>query len=284
MCLFLNQSQSAASKLDAQLYPIITASTDDANELNQFLVNKQTTVLDEIKKASSEIEQRIETTKSLKANDDETREKVQLVVQNLTTIKDKLQSVRDSYRSILDEIIHFVGKIGDTRSEIEQYFREKLTSIDDNHVDQIVRTHEQFVQRIMERFRGLISQSEEIIERIRFLEPSGAKEHDTDRILSLIESLRTLFESQNDVKTVELNKQHEVSKFTRDLLEIHTNVDEMTKQLNETLGHPAESLAGAKSMSMAFEYFEKTIEVSGFYYKYLWVCQYAVSQPNVYCG
>lgn len=184
------------------------------------------------------------------------------VIQNLTNIKEKLQSVGGSYRSLLDEIIYFVGKIGETRNEIEKYFRQKLTSIDDKHVEQIVRSHEQFRQRIMERFRALISQSEEIIDRIRGLEPCGAKEHDTDRILSLIERLRTLFESENEVKTVELNKQHEISKFTRDLQEIHTNVDDMSKQLNETLGHPAESLAGAKSVSLAFEYFEKTIEVS----------------------
>lgn len=155
-----------------------------------------------------------------------------------------------------------MSKIGETRNEIEKYFREKLTSIDDKHVEQIVRSHEQFRERIMERFRALISQSEEIINRIRALEPSGAKEHDTDRILSLIERLRTMFQSENEIKTVELNKQHEISKFTHDLQEIHTNIDEMSKQLSETLGNPAESLAGAKSVSLAFEYFEKTIEVS----------------------
>lgn len=253
---------NSASKLDAQLYPIITAATDDAVELNQFLTNKQSSVLDEINKAHAEIQLRIESTQALKPTDDETRQKVQLVIENLTTIKQKLQSVGGSYRSLLDEIIHFVGKIGETRKEIEKYFREKLTSIDDQHVDQIVRTHGQFRERIMERFRALIGQSEEIIERIRALEPEGAKDHDTDRILSLIERLRVMFESENELKTVELNKQHEISKFTHDLQEIHASLDEMTRQLNETLSQPAESLAGAKTVSLAFEYFEKTIEVS----------------------
>lgn len=228
------------------------------------MVNKQSSVLSEINKAHTEIQQRIDSTLALKPNDEETHQKVQLVIQNLATIKDKLESVGGSYRSLLDEIIHFVGKIDETRKEIETYFREKLTSIDDQHVEQIVRSHGQFKERIMERFRALIGQSEEIIDRIRGLEPAGAKEHDTDRILSLVERLRTMFESENEVKTVELNKQHEISKFTRDLQEIHTNVDDMTKQLNETLGQPAESLAGAKSVSLAFEYFEKTIEVSAF--------------------
>lgn len=253
---------NAATKLDAQLYPIITSPSDDAAELQAFLVDKVSSVLLEIGKANDEIQQRIDSTSALTPKDDETRDKVTLVISNLQAIKQKLDTVSGNYKSLLDSLIRFMGDICTTRTEIERYFREKLVSVKDENVDAVVRGHELFKEQIMDKFRALIAHSEQIIGQVRDLEPPGAKEHDTDRILSLLERLRMLFESQNDEKSSELRKQHEIRKFTKDLQEIHKSLDEVTKQLNETQAQNAESANTAKTIALGFEYFERTIQVS----------------------
>lgn len=253
---------NATTKLDAQLYPIITSPSDDAAELRTFLADKVTKVLLEIGKANDEIQQRIDSTSALTPKDDETRDKVTLVISNLRAIKQKLDTVSGNYKSLLDSLIRFMSDICTTRSEIERYFREKLVSVKDENVEAVVRGHELFKEQIMEKFRALIAHSEQIIGQVRELEPPEAKEHDTDRILSLLERLRMLFESQNDEKSSELRKQHEISKFTKDLQEIHKSLDEVTKQLNETQAQNGDSVSTAKTIALGFEYFERTIQVS----------------------
>lgn len=255
---------NSASKLDAQLYPVLTApATDDCAELRRFLVDKQNTVCDEINRAHLEIQHRIESTQSLSPRDEATRDKVRTVLENLHGIQQKLQSVGNGYRTLLDSLLNYVQNIGDTRTEIERYFREQFASVSAELVDEVARSHEQFRERIMSRFRALIAQSEQIIERVRGQEPPGAKDHDTDRILALLERLRAAFEAQNGERVQELRQQQDVGRFTSDLREVHASLDDVARQLGETLAQPRDELAAATTTHGAFQYFEKTIEVGG---------------------
>lgn len=261
LCQSMN---NASSKLDAQLYPILSgAATDDTAELRHFLVDKQNTVLDEINRAHLEIQQRIASTQALNVRDEQTREKIRTVLDNLHGIQQKLQSVGNGYSTLLESLLNYVQHIGDTRTEIERYFREQFQSERAELVDQLSAAHEQFRERIMSRFRALIAQSEQLIERVRAQEPAGAKDHDTDRILGLLERLRGTFESQSGAKTLELKQQQDLARFTCDLREVHTSLDEVARQLAETSAQPSGHLADAETRRGAFQYFEKTIEVGG---------------------
>lgn len=251
---------NSASKLDAQLYPILTSSSNDAVELKLIVAEKLKNVLQEIGQADREIQQRIESTSALKPRDEETQNKVIQVLNNLNGIKIKLDVVRGNYKSLLDGIILFLSNIATTRADIEKYFNEKLSHKEEN-VDNVVRKHELFKESTMNKFRSLIAQSEQLINSVREQEPPESADHDTDRILSLIEKLRVFFESNDDSKTTELKKQHELSKFTKDLQEIHTSLDDVTRQLNETQVQQGDSSASAKAISLAFEYFERTTKV-----------------------
>ena len=251
---------NSASKLDAQLYPVLASQSHDAGELKTYTSDKLAKVLIEIRKAQEEIQQRIDTTAAIKPKDDETREKVSQVIYNLNEIKIKLENISENYKSLLTAILSYLNNIATMKSEIERYFQEK-SSISEENVDNVVRKHAQFKENTMAKFRALIQQSELVIGQVRDQEPGEAKEHDTDRILSLLEQLRILFESQNESKSTELKKQHEISKFTKDLQEIHTSLDDLTRQLNETQSQNGESSVSAKSISLAFEYFERTTQV-----------------------
>lgn len=262
---------NAATKLDAQLYPILTTPSEEPVAIRQFVSDKLSGVLSEITKASNEIESRIQTTSTLQPKDEETRDKVKQVITNLYGIKDKLAAISSNYRLLLESLISFLGNIVNTQTEIETYFRHKSQQSvnQDTNVDAVLSDHERFKDRIMHQFRELIAESERIIDMVRSQEPDGAKEHDADRIIRLLEQLRMVFEAQSEGRSSELTerkKQNAILKFNKELNEIHQNLDDITKQLNDTQGQYGETAASARTISLGFEYFERTIQVGGVHF------------------
>lgn len=220
-------------------------------------------MLNEIEKAHIELQQRIDTTAALKSKDEQTSEKIAQVINNLCAIKTKLESISIEYKILLENIIIFLDSIIDLKTDIENYFvnQQKYSTINKDNVDDLVQKHELFRDNIMNKFKTLIKQSEQIIDRIRNQEPNDAKEHDTDRIISLLENLRIVFESQNDTKTIELKKQNEIIRFNKELTEINKNIDDLERQLNEIQEQCGESSGSAKAAAIAFEYIDRTIQV-----------------------
>lgn len=255
--------------MDAQLYPILTSNSDDSNELKLFTQEKLETVLSEIGKAKTEVQQRIDATLSLKAKDLETSEKIDQVKYNLNSIKTKLENISNDYRLLLEMIISFLENISYTRSEIEKYFSQKKSV----SVESVYRDHEIFRETIMEQFRSLISQSEKIIDRIKDQEPPGSREYDAEKIISLLENLRLIFESENETVTSDIRKQSQISQFNKELNEINKNLNDLTRQLNDVKGQYGETSASAKASSLGFEYFERTIEVSTVFSIFSWLCK-----------
>lgn len=257
---------NAATKLDAQLYPVLTTPSEEPATIKQFVSDKLNSVLSEITTAANEIDHRIQTTSALQPKDEETRDKVKQVIHNLYGIKDKLSAISSNYRMLLESLISFLGHIVNTQTEIETYFRNKSQQSvnQDVNVDVVLSDHERFKDRIMPQFRDLISESERIIDLVRDQEPDGAKEHDADRIIRLLEQLRMVFETQSDGRSSELTekkKQNVILTFNKELNEIHQSLDDITKQLNDTQGQYGETAASARTISLGFEYFERTIQV-----------------------
>lgn len=220
----------------------------------------------EIEHAISEIEQRIESTSTLRPRDEPTKAKVDQVLTNLNSIRDKLKTVTGNYRIFLESIGTFLERIIETKTEIDGYFQNAAVpvALTRDAVDQIGRDHEQFREHIMTKFRTLISQSEHICKMIQELEPPAAIDHDTERIIGLLERLKINFESENIAKTEALRRQHDIEKYYVELNEIHKNLSDIGQQLNNTKDMGGESLASMKAASIGFDYVEHTIKVSVF--------------------
>uniref|UniRef100_A0A1B0CIV6 Ig-like domain-containing protein n=2 Tax=Lutzomyia longipalpis TaxID=7200 RepID=A0A1B0CIV6_LUTLO len=256
------QTLNAASKLDAQLYPVLSSASNDPGDLKGFIADRLTAVLGDIAKAKCDLQERITATSSLDAKDGGTTEKLQQVIENLTSIKGKLDRIANEYETLVISIVSFLDAIVTTKRRIEDYFATQKV-INRDSAERVVSDHEAFRDSIKAQFRSLISQSETIIERVRTQEPPGAREHDTDRIITLLEHLRGTFESQIETKSNELREQQQLGLFNRELKDIHGNLDDMTKQLEETEGQTCENLAAISTKSIAFEYFERTIDLLG---------------------
>lgn len=257
------QILNQATKLDAQLYPVLTPASNDPGDLLDHTRRKLNDVLQDIERAQNEVLERINTTSSLQTNNTEMVQKIEQVVSNLKLIKNKLENVKDDYRTLLEQIINFLDNIIAVRQAIERYFEEKqIVSGDRAKINRDLADHNGFRESIMDKFRLLNTQCEKLIERVRVLEPLGAREHDADRIISLLEQLRIVFENNYTRKMSDLEKSQRLAKFNEEINEINSNLTKVGKQLDDIKEQQIDNSASAKTTSLAFEYFERTIEVS----------------------
>ncbi|XP_075160111.1 zormin isoform X6 [Haematobia irritans] len=263
----MSQNEETAAKtsnVDTQLYPIFTTPSEDAKHLHTITGEKLKVVLQDIDQAQNEIQERVHTTLNIQTKDPEAMQKIEQVISNLRTLKSKLDGIKYDYKTLVESSMHFLESVMKIHQEITEHFnKQKHNQQNSNEaIERCIAEHEKFRDVSMERFRSLITQSEILIDRVRALEPAGAKEVDTDRILKLMENLRIYFESCNGERMNSLERLEKLDKFKNDLQDINRSLDSVSRQLHEINGQNVDSLAAAKTTSLAFEYFERTIESS----------------------
>ncbi|XP_075160113.1 zormin isoform X7 [Haematobia irritans] len=262
----MSQNEETAAKtsnVDTQLYPIFTTPSEDAKHLHTITGEKLKVVLQDIDQAQNEIQERVHTTLNIQTKDPEAMQKIEQVISNLRTLKSKLDGIKYDYKTLVESSMHFLESVMKIHQEITEHFnKQKHNQQNSNEaIERCIAEHEKFRDVSMERFRSLITQSEILIDRVRALEPAGAKEVDTDRILKLMENLRIYFESCNGERMNSLERLEKLDKFKNDLQDINRSLDSVSRQLHEINGQNVDSLAAAKTTSLAFEYFERTIEL-----------------------
>lgn len=234
---------------------MLTIPSEDPKELKDFVQRRLAEVTRAIDESKTELQDRIKSTSHLEPSDDETNRKLHQVIDNLQSIKVKLDTLSSNFETLVISMVSFFDSIVSTKQRIDNYF-SKDTQV------KTTASHEEFRKSTMDQFRSLISQSETIIQRIRDQEPEGAKEHDTDRIITLLERLRIMFESQADSKQAELMEYTALNQFKIDIRDIHAKLEDLTKQLSDTANQsPQEDHSSALAKSRQFEYLEQTIEV-----------------------
>uniref|UniRef100_A0A182MAH5 Ig-like domain-containing protein n=1 Tax=Anopheles culicifacies TaxID=139723 RepID=A0A182MAH5_9DIPT len=248
------ETMAVASKLEEQLYPIFSTALDNPSDLIEFIGRKRAQLQQDVHAAEADLTQRFDTIAQLElAGETGTEQDIVSVKNNLNSIKTKLFSLGADFGELSDATEHFLRSIMQCRDSIREYFGTKHVVTDPGSVDVIAEGYEQFKQATMEHFRGLLQQSEQIIERVKALEPPGARELDTDKIITLLENLRTYFESQTESENCELKKQHSVLAFDRELNEVRTAMRAEYDRLERGRGQYGESLSDAQNNRIAFE-------------------------------
>lgn len=256
--------------MDAQLYPVFSPTNEEPHTIKTEIHEKLTSVLRELECANKELQDRVETTLKIQTNNEESKQKVNEVTTNLQSLQSKLEEIGSDYNNFLGHITNYVENVIKLRQHIDEFYSKSSSSANAATTTSMV-DYENFRENCMDKFRSLIQQSEQLIERVRVLEPAGAKEHDTDRILKLLENLRIYFETKNSAKMAEITEHEKINRFKNDYEDIMTSVNSVDKQLSEIEQQHIDSLASAKTTSIAYEYFERTVEVCILVcYKYIW--------------
>jgi hypothetical protein len=257
------QTISLTAKIEEELYPILATSEELPSELIRFVGNKLKTVLDEIHQAERDLSERIDKIDKLEAKDQVSNEKIVQVKNNLNSIKTKLFTISADYSELVDVILVFLKSYQDVYESIRDYFaaKDQPQPLADN-VESLIRDYETFKNNTMEHFRSLLVSSERIIDRIKMQEPPGAKEHDTDKVISLLERLRVFFESNAASENSELKRQYFVTEFEKMQTDLNENISDLALQFEDMKGKFGESAASSKIASLSYEYFERNVDVS----------------------
>ncbi|XP_001354027.3 uncharacterized protein [Drosophila pseudoobscura] len=257
------ETVAKSTQVDTQLYPVFGSPSMDTKQLLSGIREKLSFVGQDIERAQDEIQHRIQTTLSIQTKDQQSLAKIEQVINNLRMLKARLDGIKYDYRTLIESVLLFLENIAQLRNEIDEYFARQHPSPSPStgSVERSIAEHERFRDHCMDKFRSLITQSELLIDRVRVLEPPGAREIDTDRILKLLEILRIHFETQCSARMSSLERLEKIEQFRNDLEDIDRSLDSVSKQLHDINGQSVDSLAAAKTTSLAFEYFERTIEL-----------------------
>ncbi|KAG8240058.1 hypothetical protein J437_LFUL019591, partial [Ladona fulva] len=106
---------------------------------------------------------------------------------------------------------------------------------------------------------GTMSDSEDDIFMLAF-EPYEAGKQDAEKVMQLLEGKRAAWEAAWAERRSQLEQCLQRCQFDCDLKLINSQLSDLGKQLAAIRGQYGESLATAQATSLAFVYFEKTIE------------------------
>ncbi|XP_072152903.1 coiled-coil domain-containing protein 141 isoform X3 [Bemisia tabaci] len=248
------------SKLDSQLYPIINEETTTSDAVVTEIENKLNVILPEVKRTQSEIEARIQTAEALVGKG----EAQDAVPPRLRELNEKLLAIISDYQNLADMLIKFfknLSQVEETVIKSESNYNADSIENNLNAVDLAIDDHDSLKQSISECFRQSHSESVKVINQIKQQEPESAGERDISCIRRLLDMKRSSWERNWAEYKVKLEQKQQLCQFDTDLANINHHLDDLSKQLITIRGQYGESLSSAKSTSLAFLYFEKTVQL-----------------------
>ncbi|KAJ9596373.1 hypothetical protein L9F63_012601, partial [Diploptera punctata] len=164
-----NRTVDWVSKLDTQLYPVLTTDTRSSKAIARELEEKLQIVLSEVKRAQSEVEIRMKSAESLGQKGD-THGQKESIMEKLLELHNKLQIIITEYQILLQMLISFFKNLAELEKTIEnlqsQYQMTRLPS-SISEVELLLKEHEASRQAVLELFKFTQNESEQIITRIR---------------------------------------------------------------------------------------------------------------------
>lgn len=164
------QTISWVSKLDSQLYPVITTDSSNPKDIASHLQHKLGTVLPDIKRAQGEVEQRIKTAESLINKSHAADEKTLNVKNKLFELNQKLTDITTEYQILLQVLIAFFNNLAEldkTTEALNSQFNKGSLPNDVHITESLIKEHEASKQAVQEMFRFTQNECEQIISRIQ---------------------------------------------------------------------------------------------------------------------
>lgn len=148
---------------------MITTDSSNPKDISSHLQHKLETVLPDIKRAQSEVEQRIKTTEALINKSQSTDEKTLNVKNKLYELNQKLSEITTDYQILLQVLIAYFNNLAELDKAAENFNAQFSKAGLPNNVatvESLIREHEASKQAVLEMFRFTQSECEQIISRI----------------------------------------------------------------------------------------------------------------------
>lgn len=161
---------SWVTKLENQLYPVITTNATKPKDVADHIENKLSSVLPEIRRAQAEVNQKLKETEKLVQQTSEESSAVTHVQSRLQDLNQKLQDAASDYQVLSQVLIGYFRNLEEIDKKAELYNAEiEKTGYpkDVSSIDRILQEHEAHKQTIGERLRFAQAECDQISERIR---------------------------------------------------------------------------------------------------------------------
>lgn len=155
--------------MDTQLYPVITTSSEDPNEILPHLHLKLETTLAEIKRAQNEIEHRTQTIDNLLAKSSISDDQILNIKNKLIELNRMLNDIRNEYQFLLQRLLSYFGNVSDLDKNIDNInakFNEYVFSNKVSDVEEVIKEHESSKQQILGLFKYIQNECEKLSSQI----------------------------------------------------------------------------------------------------------------------
>ena len=155
------------TKLDEQLYPVITTNSTNPKEIVTHLCAKLEKVLPDIRRAQNEVEQRLKTAEGLIARAQSGDEKTISVKNKLSELHRRLSDIGNEYQILLEMLISYFKNLVDLDRKVEDFNNQTTRVVNDlSGVESLIRDHEASKQTVLQIFNRARNECENLVHRI----------------------------------------------------------------------------------------------------------------------
>ncbi|XP_025203968.1 titin isoform X3 [Melanaphis sacchari] len=249
------------SKLESQLYPVLKSEPSSVDRHISEVKQKLNNVLPEVKRAQDDIESRIKTAEELIGKGNIQGDNIS-IPPRLKELHSRLVGITTEYQHLLDMFLSFFNSLQEFHNKVKESERGRPADIFNhklNEVEELLKKHNQSRQAVLDSFKIVYAENIRLMDKIKQQEPQKSGEQDMYVVRYLMENERNLWDQSCETYCQKIEQQQQLSQFDNDLIQINNNLNDLSQQLSSTRGQYGANLASAKSASLAFHYFEKTI-------------------------
>ncbi|CAI6344104.1 unnamed protein product [Macrosiphum euphorbiae] len=249
------------SKLESQLYPVLKSEPSSVDRHISEVKQKLNNVLPEVQRAQDDIESRIKTAEELIGKGNIQGDNIS-IPPRLKELHSRLVGITTEYQNLLDMFLSFFNSLQEFHDTVKESERGRPTDIFNhqlNEVEELLKKHNQSRQTVLDSFKTVYAENIRLMDKIKQQEPQKSGEQDMYVVRYLMENERNLWDQSCETYCQKIEQQQQLSQFDNDLIQINNNLNDLSQQLSSTRGQYGANLASAKSASLAFHYFEKTI-------------------------
>ncbi|XP_066257893.1 uncharacterized protein [Euwallacea similis] len=252
---------SWVSKLNSQLYPVITTPSTNPSEIVEHLEAKLESVLPDIRSAQADVGEKIKSAEELVAKAGAADEKTLSIKAKLNELSQKLVEIASEYQILLQVLIGYFKNLEEIDKKAKKY-NNQSTEVPPNPeaLESILREAEVARETIIERFRFAQTECEQIEQRIRNQEPPEAAQQDAAKLQHVLQFRQSAFQNQFTERQQMLQTHKKVTEFTKETKEITKTIKEVQNQITELRTQSEESLSASKAACDNFKQFTRVTE------------------------
>uniref|UniRef100_A0A8D8TU96 Muscle M-line assembly protein unc-89 n=1 Tax=Cacopsylla melanoneura TaxID=428564 RepID=A0A8D8TU96_9HEMI len=254
------------SKLDAQLYPILSEDLSSSQDVLNHIGDKYRVVLPEIRRALAEIKLRIKTAEDLlgqgqgeglESLGEGVPPRLKELDEKLSVIVTDYQAMLDVYQTFFQNFLQLEKTISTMSSEVNQ---SGVSISNVEHMESMLANHEMSKQTAREMFKYVHAESIGVANKIKELEPEAGAEKDISILNRILNSQRKQLDHLYTNQELDLESKKHSIQFDADLNSIQANIDELSQKLND-IRDKSNAAQSAPAAALEFRYLETTIQL-----------------------